>query len=128
MNEQVEVIYSAYCSESDKNLLEVRKVANPLAEHLDFVSSQKQQLESDDFISTLIEVLTEFPRKPEVKQIKKPTNFGSVEINNKMLEEIHRAVEKYTHVILNCKPETINNLNKITNIKSNNSKFSRLSA
>lgn len=85
MNDQIEVIYSAYYAEAEKNALEARKIANPLIEHLGFVSSQKQQLESDDFISTLIEVLTEFPRRPELKQVKNIPNFGSVEVNAKML-------------------------------------------
>lgn len=31
MNEKVDVIYSAYCCEADKNLMEARKISNPLA-------------------------------------------------------------------------------------------------
>jgi hypothetical protein len=31
MNEQVEVIYSAYCNEADKSSLEARKTATPLS-------------------------------------------------------------------------------------------------
>lgn len=31
MNEQVEIIYSAYCSEAERNSLEARKVATPIS-------------------------------------------------------------------------------------------------
>ena len=34
--------------------MEVKKVVNPLVQYLEFITDQKQQLESDDFISPLI--------------------------------------------------------------------------
>lgn len=125
MNEQTEIIYSAYCAEADRSSLEARKTSTPLSEHLEYITTQKQVLESDDYISTLIELLTEFPKKPEHRPLNKKVEFGSIEVNPKMLEEVHKAIEKYVHVVVNCKQETNT---KLINIKSNNNKFSRQSA
>ena len=124
MEEQVDIIYSAHCLESDKLVLEGRKLATPLSEHLFYISELKQQLESEDFISTLIELLTDFPRRPEYKPIKRKTDFGAVEVNSKMLEEVHKSIEKYVRVIVNYKPE----IPRLVNSKSNNSRFSIISA
>lgn len=124
LQKNVEVIYSAYVLESERNHQELCRQAAPLNDYLNTVNSYKSELESDDFISALIEVLSDFPKRPEVRLDGKKENFGDVLIDEKAIEDIQKSVERFVQVRVNCKEQRINNL--MNSGSSNNLMFSRL--
>jgi hypothetical protein len=101
---------------------------SPLNDFLISITDYKQELESNDYIPALIELLHEPPRKPKYEEPSEGQNYGSVEINEKYLEDIKTNIGKFVHVVVNCKDEGFKarvEMNKSNIGGSNNMKFSR---
>lgn len=69
-------------------------------------------------------MLSDFPKRPEVRLPSKVENFGDVEVDEKAMEDIQKSLERYIKVKVNCKEQRINNL--MNSGTSNNMMFSRL--